>query len=334
MWLLIIEFFALAAVVAVAGTFLARFGDAIGELTGMGRTLAGLLLLALATSLPELALDCSAALQGAADLAVGDLFGSSLFNLLILATLDLTFRTGGRMLSHAAAAHAISATMAMVLTGMALLFLQLRLDWTPLGHVGMGSLAIGVTYVLLLRLVYFDQLHAARETPVDAPLEEPPDYGDLSLRRAIVGYIAATAVIFASAPLLAMVADRLAEESGLGRTFVGTTLVALSTSLPEMVTTLAAVRMRAYDLAVGNILGSNSFNMAILIGVDLFYAEPLYASVSQTHALTATAVIIITAVAMMGLLYRGRRRYRIIEPDALLVVLLVLGALTMVYYAG
>lgn len=335
--ILILEFVALATVIIVAGAVLTRYADVLGERLGMGGSLAGMVLLATATSLPELAIDCNAAAMGAPDLAVGDLFGSSLMNLLILACLDLLFRTRGRMLSSMAGAHTISATMSIVLTAMALLFLQLKLNlpWLPISP---GTVAIFLVYMFLLRMVYFDQRFAAEHgsaasEPVE-PVAEIPPPKHISTLRATIGYVAAAAVILIVAPFMAGTAEKLAEVSGLGRTFIGTTLVAVSTSLPEMVTTATAVRMGAFDLAVGNIFGSNSFNMTILLGVDLFYDGPLLASVSQAHAITATSVIVVTSVAIMGLLYRAERRYWLIEPDAALIILLVLGSLGLVYYAG
>ncbi|MCH7988645.1 MAG: hypothetical protein IID46_05760, partial [Planctomycetes bacterium] len=140
--------------------------------------------------------------------------------------------------------------------------------------------------------------------------------------------------IVTAARYLDKTADEFAKESELGGTIVGTVFVALVTSLPEISTTLAAVRMKAYDLAVGNILGSNAFNMAALIGVDLFYSGPLLSSVSETHAITAATVIIVTAVLIMGLLYRAEKRHWIIEPDAELVILLVVAAFAVVCWFG
>lgn len=332
MLILSLEFAALAAAVIVAGTFLAHCADAIGVQTGLGRTLAGLVLLAGATSLPELAVDCAAAWAGAPNLAVGDLLGSSLFNLLILAVMDLTVLSRGRMLSRMAAAHALSALMSIVLTAIVLLFMLLEIRWDY--YVGPGSVTVGVVYVLLLRLIFYDQMIATQQTGQTPPTGKADEETQIPLRRAIIGYLVATAVVFFVAPLLAHTAERLAEESGLGQTFVGTTLLALSTSLPEMVTTLTALRMGAIDLAVGNIFGSNSINMAILFFVDFFYAGPLLASISTTHRVTAVATILITAIATTGLLYRAERRFRLIEPDALLILVLVLGALGLVYYLG
>ncbi len=118
----------------------------------------------------------------------------------------------------------------------------------------------------------------------------------------------------------------------MGGTFVGTTLVALSTSLPELVASLAALRMGAPDLALGNILGSNVFNMALLLPIDLAYPGQLFADVAPTHALTALAVIVVTAIVIMGQLYQAERRVRLVEPEGGLIILLVIGSLAMVFF--
>lgn len=324
MTMLIVQFVLLALVIVVAGSFLARYADQLGERTGLGRSMSGVVLLALATSLPELSVGCQAGWIGAADLAVGDLLGSSLFNLLILAVLDLTTHTAGKMLTRTTAAHALSATAGMMLTALVLLFLLVDIPFS-FGWVGVGSVVIFLAYLVSLRLIYLDQ-QVGR-----LGVEEAKPVGGIPLGRIVAGYMMGTATILVAAGYLTRTADELSKVTGLGGTFVGTTLVALVTSLPEISTTLAAVRMRAYDMAVGNILGSNAFNVAALIGIDLFYGQPLLGSVSETHAVTAVAVIIVTAVLIMGLLYRAEKRYWIIEPDAGLVILLVLGAFGVLY---
>ena len=137
-----------------------------------------------------------------------------------------------------------------------------------------------------------------------------------------------------AAPHLARSADVIAGETGLGGTFVGTTLVALCTSLPELVATLTAVRMGAVELAVGNIFGSNTFNMVLLFPVELAHDGALLGAVQATHAFTAMAVVLVTSVVVMGQLYRVESRKLFIEPDAALVITLVLGALAAVYLLG
>jgi len=262
MGMVIAQFFGTAAVVLIAGIFLTRYADALGEKIGLGRTLAGMILLASATSLPEMVVDVSAVRleMPNPDLALGDLLGSCLMNLLILAVLDMLHRSRARVFSNATAAHAISATMSIVLVCVCLLAIQFRAPYEFL-RMGPGSLAILLCYVLCLRLVFLDQRVAAAQLPPDAAVHGGQD---MSWTVAVGGFSLSTGAILVAAPFLAHSADRLAEATGLGGTFVGTTLVALTTSLPELVTTLAALRAGAVDLAVGNILGSNSFNMFII----------------------------------------------------------------------
>jgi cation:H+ antiporter len=121
--------------------------------------------------------------------------------------------------------------------------------------------------------------------------------------------------------------------TNLGGTFIGSTLVALTTSLPEVVTSAAAVRMGAFDLAVGNVLGSNAFNMAILLPVDMLYRSgSLLQDAELANGITGVAVILVTGILTLGLLYRPQKRYWLIEPDAALVVLLAGAAFAALYY--
>jgi cation:H+ antiporter len=336
---LVFQFALAAAVVAGAGVFLTRFADRISDLTGMGRSLAGLILLASATSLPELTVDCNAAIIGAPNIAVGDLLGSSLFNLLILGCIDLVHRSKSRMLSATSAAHALSAIVSMVLTSLVGLFIMLSTGVGVLG-VGIGPLVIWGVYLLSVRVIFVDQRLAAIAATGEAAAElaeepSPTEAAGAAAWRAIAGYAACATVILLAGRFLAVTADKLAEATGLGGTFTGTSLVALSTSLPEMVTTITAVRMGAFDMAVGNIFGSNCFNASILWIVDAFYRPgAILSAVEPVHMITAWAVVIITGTATMGLLYRTEKRIWLIEPDALLVVLLCLGALVLVFQKG
>jgi cation:H+ antiporter len=326
----ILTFLVAGAAIVAAGSVLTRCGDAIAELTGLGRLLVGAVLVAGATSLPEVLVDINAvAREGLPDLALGDLLGSSLMNLLILAAIDFMARSPRRMLSRMSAAHALSATMAILLTAMVAAAILVPFKHEILG-IGTGVWAIGIVYVLGLRLTFFDQRFATEVAGEKPPVPEVKGR-KLSLRAATTGFLLAGAVIFLAAPYLAHAAGRIAEITGAGSTFIGSTLVAMSTSLPELVATIAAVRIGAQDLAVGNIFGSNAFNMVILLPVDIAHPGCLLADVSPAHAITALAVIIVTAVATLGILYRAEKRIWFIEPDALLVVLLVLGALGLLY---
>ena len=168
------QFLVLALVVAVAGWLLARAADQIAEATGLGRLLIGSLLLAAVTSLPELSVDVAAVRAGFIDLAAGDLLGSSLMNLLILAVIDLSIRSGRRMLSREAASHALSATLGIALTalaGLAVLTAE-RLPAATLLGIGGWSWAILLAYLLGARMLFINQRIAVRlaaEARADTP---------------------------------------------------------------------------------------------------------------------------------------------------------------------
>ena len=324
---LILQFLLLAAIVAAAGTALARAADAIAEATGLGRLLVGSVLLAAATSLPELTVDVAAVRAGHADLAAGDLFGSSLMNLLILAGIDLCRRNGRKMLSREAASHALSATLAIAVTGLAggAILTAGKLPAVTFCGIGGWSWAILVAYLLGARMLFIDQRISAR-----LAAEEMPERRGMIWKPAAV-FLAAAGVLVAAGPRLAATAAELADRSGLGGTFIGTTLVAVTTSLPELVASLAAVRLGAVDLAIGNTFGSNAFNMILFVPLDAAFPGSLFEAVSPAHAVTAFAVILATAIAVLGQLYHAERRLPVVEPDALLMILVIGGAFALVF---
>lgn len=328
---LVVQFVVLAAVVAGAGVALARAADAIAEVTGLGRLLVGSIALAAATSLPELSVDIAAVRAGHTDLAAGDLLGSSLMNLLILAGIDLCRRNGRKMLSREAASHALPATLGIALTALAgcAILAADRLPGAELLRISGWSWAILVAYLLGARMLFIDQRISARiaaETAEEVATPAGPLWRSLAL------FATAASVLVVAGPRLAEVAGSVADRTGLGGTFVGTTLVAVTTSLPELVASLAAVRMGAPDLAIGNALGSNAFNMILFVPLDAAHSGPLFQAVSPTHAVTAFAVVIATSIAVLGQLYHVERRLPLIEPDALLVILVIMGALGLVFH--
>jgi cation:H+ antiporter len=330
----IVQFLILAAIIIVAGTVLTRCADAIAELTGLGGLLVGSVLLAGATSLPELTVDISAIRLGLPNLAVGDLLGSSLMNLLILAVMDLSHRSGGRMLSRAAVAHALSGTLAIALTAMVGVGILVapQSPGAMLWGVHAAVWLVAIAYALGVRVVYLDQRIAARQpTTAGTSVQEAAKRPAGTLRKYVLGFLVAGAVILLTGPKLAESAGEIAELSGLGGTFVGTTFVALSTSLPELVASITAVRMGAFELVVGNVFGSNAFNMMLFLPLDFMYPGSLFAAVSTTHLISVLTVIVATSVVIMGQLYQSELRTRLLEPDAWLVIVLVVGALFLVY---
>lgn len=316
-------FVASGGLVVWAGAQLARAADRLAALTGIGRAWIGALLLAGATSLPELTIDVAAVRLGSADLAAGDIFGSSLANMLILAGLDLAYPRE-RLLQSASLDHALSACLAIALSAIAAILVFTGPELVFAG-ISPGAVVLAVAYLAGSRAVYRhvrrDQTASVRERAPRGAL------GAVAWR-----FLFAAAVVLAAAPALAWSARGIAQASGLGATFVGTWLVGLVTSLPELVASLTAVRLRAFDLAVGNLFGSNAFNMLIFFALDV--AEPgasIFARLDPAHVVSALFAIVLTSLGLASIVYRAERRFGMLEPDSLLVILAYLLALGVLY---
>jgi cation:H+ antiporter len=303
-------------VVVLAGVVMARQADRIAELTGLGRLWIGSVLLAAATSLPELTTDVAAVRMEAADLAVGDLFGSSMANMLILALIDLR-PPRGQVMRMAALDHALAACLGISLNALAAVFVLARPQSTALG-VGPSSLILVAVYLAGTRAVY---RHALRNGGSGPEGSRSSRLKGATLRRTLLGFLGATLAISAAAPVFAWSAKGIAEISGLGMTFVGTWLVGFSTSLPELVASIAAVRLGAFDLAVGNLFGSNAFNMALFFALDLAQPGPaIFASLDASHALSALLAILLMSLGLAAIVYRAERRFAMLEPSSLLML--------------
>ncbi|MGE0633417.1 MAG: sodium:calcium antiporter, partial [Pseudobdellovibrionaceae bacterium] len=296
MALILFQFILSALIIVVAGSFLTKFADKISEATGWGRMFVGGLLLAGATSLPELMVDLEAVKLDLPDLAVGDLLGSSLFNLLILSLLDFAFPSAFRRTAFSPKFlhHSLAAVLTIILTAIVGIGIASRLEAAFLG-VSLFSWAVGIVYLYGLRLIFLDGSENSGQVVASIPeqvLQGASRYRPLII--AFSGYITSATCILLAAPYLVSAADEIARNSGLGHTFIGTTLVALATSLPELVATLAAFRMGVPDLALGNIFGSNAFNMVLFVPLDLMYPKDLFNSVRSLHAVTALSVVAAT----------------------------------------
>lgn len=314
--------------IVVAGTKLSQYGDQIADLTGLGRLWIGVVLMAAATSLPEVFTTVSAGLLDAPDLAAGDLFGAGLANMFTLGLIDLLYRQK-RVWQQAAFEHTLVASLAMILTGLAAFFVLFRSE-VEHGGVGPGSLILILFYVLGMRLVFRQEDVKRRrreqervaESDVEAAKPLTPAGRREALRKVGIGFGLAAVSLLVAAPLLAKSARDIAEQTGISTTFIGTSLVAIITTLPELVTSLSAVRLGAFDLAVGNLFGSNAFNMAAFSFADLAYREgPILSAISSTHALTALWSIVLMNVGLMGIIYRVEKRYVLIEPDSFVIIL-------------
>lgn len=308
-----IEFLAASLLVVLAAIKLAEYGDIISERTGLGGMFIGTLLLAGATSLPELLTTISSLNQSVPNLAAGNVFGSNMFNMFLLAVLDvLNQRT--RILRVVAARHALTASLATLLSGMAIFFILADLN-VSLGWVGLGSILLMAAYIVGVWLIRTNTQMGQAPAGGGAGKGLPP------LPRALLGFGIATAVLVLVVPWLVRISVTLAEITGLGTGFVGAALLGVITSLPELVAVLAAARIGAYDLAIGNLFGSNVFNMFALGLTDVFYVRGSFLEeIDPAFALAGVIGLILTNLGLIGNLARVERRLMFVEIDALLIM--------------
>jgi len=327
--LLWIEFLACAGVIVFSGTRLSRYGDVLAEKTGLGRTWIGVLLMASVTSLPELVTGISSVLTGLPDLAVGDVLGSCVFNLVILASLDLTEREK-TISAKAHHGHIISAGFGILLLSLVSLGIYGGNRAGPFGWIGFYSMIILVIYLFAMRMVYsYEKREIARFIGEQA---EEFRYEAITVRSAVAGYCLNALVVIAAAVALPGIGAGIARMTGLGQTFVGNIFIAVATSLPEVVVSLAAVRMGAIDLAIGNLLGSNLFNISILAVDDIFYVRgPILSYAQGNHIVSSLAAISMTAIMIVGLTYRSEKKLLFLAWDSMGVLLLYLSYVMLLY---
>lgn len=302
-----LQFLACVLLIGVAGVKLTVYGDSLADKTGMGGTWVGLILIATVTSLPELAAGVTAsAFALLPDIAAGDVLGSCVYNLAILAVLDL-FTRRQPVLALARREHVLSGGFGLVLIGLAGFGLMA-------GQAGLAGFVGHVAWVtpvlILLYLAALRALHGFQEQEAEAFSDEEPDrFPERSLRDIALRYTAAAAFVIAAGVWLPYISADLAQVMGWGESFTGTLFTAFSTSLPELVVTLSALRIGAIDMAIGNLFGSNLFNILVLAIDDLVYFPgPIFAAVSPGHMLSVLAAMAMTGAVIVALYYRPRAR--------------------------
>jgi cation:H+ antiporter len=296
-----------AAAIAVAGTALTRYADVIADKTGWSGAWIGLVLLATVTSLPELATGISAVtLADAPDVAVGNVLGACVLNLSYVAVLDVIKRDEP-LFQRAGMGHIGLAGFGVVMLALAGLGLAIT-PFSPvrsIGHVGLVAPVLLVVYLLAVRITF-----RYERSQVIAGVERAASrYPEMTMRQAALRFLIAAAVVVAAGTWLPFIATELAQAMDWTRSFVGTLLVALVTSLPELVVTLSALRLGAVDMAIANLLGSNLFNILILAIDDVFYLRgPILAAVSPVHAVSVLSAILMSGVVVVALLTKPSGR--------------------------
>ncbi len=311
-----IWFILCTSAIVYSGSRLSRYGDIIAEKSGMGKAWIGMVLLASVTSLPELVTGISSVTySNLPDIAVGDVIGSCVFNMLILALLD-AFYPHIPLSSKAHHGHVLSGSIGILLLSIVAVNIFASAYVPSIGWIGLYSFLFLFIYLTAVRLIFiYERRHIAmylKEVAVELK------YKEVSMRQALINYAINAIVVITAAVFLPKIGERIAEVTGLGQTFVGNILIAVSTSLPEVVVSFYAIKIDAVDLAIGNLFGSNIFNVMLLAIDDIFYIKgPLLSSVSQNHIISAISAIIMMTIAIIGLTYRTEKKRLFMAWDSL-----------------
>jgi len=323
-------FLVCTSVIVYSGTKLSRYGDVIAEKTGLGKVWIGMVLMASVTSLPELVTGISSVTYaGVPDIAVGDVLGSCVFNMLIIAILDAVYR----IMPISAKAHQgniLSAGFGIILLSMVAASLFLGKYISSMGWIGPYSLFFIIIYFVAVRLVY-----SYEKRQISALIKEKAielRYKDIPAKTAVVNYSINAAVVIIAATFLPKIGVGIAETTGLGQTFVGNIFIALSTSLPEVVVSMTAIKIDAIDLAIGNLFGSNIFNIFILAIDDIFFIKgPILSFANPNHIISALSAIAMTTIAIIGLTYRVSKKRLLLSWDSICIIIIYVLNVMMLY---
>ena len=308
-----------AAAVWWAGAGLARHADALARQTGMGQAVVGMLLLGGITSLPELAVAVTATLNDAPLLTVNDILGSAAINVMILALADARHGRGALTATPGHPQVLLQGTLSVAL--LMLIAAAVVVGDRLLFGMGAWSWVLLAGYAVAVRIV-------ARSTHMHSWVPDPdgphtrerrePSQPEMPRPR-LLGLIALRAgVILAAGFVLAQSAEQIAEQSGLGTSFVGAVLLGLCTSLPEVSTVLAAVKLGRYEMAIGDVFGTNLFNVTIIVLVDALHdGPPVLQAAGAFGAFAALLAALLTLLFIAGVIERRDRTLWRMGADSL-----------------
>jgi cation:H+ antiporter len=330
--LLVLVFVTGAVATWVAGVALSKTTDALDVRLGLGEELGGLLVLALAGSLPELAITVSAAAEGNLGLAAGNLIGGIAVQTMVLLICDVAVGPE-RPLTYLVGA------LTPVLEGLLVIIVVAGVEMGALlkrstaigGVVSPASLAIVVVWFVGIYVI-----NRARKNPrwsVSMPgsrpgrrhrreqhVEQSHPYAVSSTARVVLLFGAACAVTLAAGVALEQSGNALADHLGVNGVIFGATVLAAATALPEISSGIAAVRLGDHALAIGDIFGGNAFQVCLFLLADVIAGVPVLPSAGNLNAWLAALGVALTAVYGFGVIGRPNRCHARLGPDSLLAL--------------
>jgi cation:H+ antiporter len=354
LWINIAIFVAAAGVVWFAGTRLSEYLAAISDRTGIGKAFTGMLLLGGITSLPEVATVTTASATGNAALAVNNVLGSAAMNVVILALADA-------MIGRDALTSVVAHPIVLLQGALDILLLSIVACAIIAGDmliVGVGGWTSVLLLLFLLAMWASSRYQNRRPWVADGSRDRRQDgerlqrekhqtgrtdrkhddggdrrpSGTISLKGTIAKTIIAGLAILVAGFLLARTGDALAQQTGLGSSFVGAVLVGIATSLPEISSVTSAVRLKQYEMAIGDIFGTNLFNVGLIFLADAVYAGgPVLNEVGRFSSFATLLGIVLTTTYLAGLIERKGKTVVRMGIDSIAVLGIYSGGLVILY---
>ncbi len=301
----ILVFLGSAVAVIFLGMLLAKYGDALATLTGWGRLFVGSILVALATSLPELSNNITAVRIDNPQLALGNVVGANMVNMFTMAMVALLFG-GKRFLQRVAPEQGYLIVLAVILTGLAVLFAAFK-NGINIWQIGLSSIILLIVYAIGMKIVY-------DRRPAEVEGEEEEDPG-MTMARAWTMFSLVSLGVIIAGVFLAQSVDRVAGLTGISSGVLGILAVSIVTTMPEASAAVAAARMGAADLGIAGLYGSCVFNVTILSYADPFYRKGIVLNNPEPEHFVA-GIIAVVLIILGGVMLWGRNRF----PQPLIVL--------------
>ncbi|MBW4441066.1 MAG: hypothetical protein KME10_07510 [Plectolyngbya sp. WJT66-NPBG17] len=340
---LLLIFIVAAIAIWIAGVQLSNTADVLSSRLGLGEALGGLILLAIATNLPEMAITVSAALQHNLGIATGNILGGVAIQTVVLVLLDVFGIRGRKPLMYRAASLTLVLEGLMVIAVLIVAVMATQLPKTLIfARISPGALLIAILWMVGLWLIGRARKGLPWHEQGDAPDAQPSDRGSSqqsnadqskgkSLTRTWIVFLIASIVTLTAGVGLEESGDAISNHVGMSGVLFGATVLAAATALPEVSTGLASVKLEDYQLAVSDIFGGNAFLPVLFLLATLISGETVLPGAEKTDIYIAGLGILLTVVYLYGLIFRPQKRIFRMGIDSLIVLLLyVLGMVGLV----
>ena len=325
----------------IAGTYLSKTTDALDDRLGLGEALGGMILLAVAGSLPEVAITVSAVLSGNLGLAAGNLIGGIAIQTLVLVVLDASVR-GNRPLSFLVGSlvPVLEALLVIAVVGVMLMGTQLPESAAIGGVVSPASLLIvliwaaGIFVLNRARKSEVWEVHAPESKPGRKHVREehpavPKPYAKAKTTTVALVFGIGSLVTLAAGYVLAESGNVLADRLGMTGAVFGATVLAAVSALPEISSGIAAIRLGDHQLAAADILGGNAFQLCLFLLADLLALSPVLPQTQHSDIYLGAVGALLTAIVAAAIIVRPQRRYFRLGVDSIVLVALYALALAL-----